>query len=519
MSVGTNLLRHIEVLASDQFAGRAPGSEGEAKTIEYLAKCAEEIGLEPAGDDLTYFQKLAVTGITADPCITFNGGGKSLKPSFPSEFVAQSKHIKELVEKSSSDLVFVGYGIEAPEYGWNDYEGIDVHGKTVVVLIGQPARPDSNEPDKLDPTFFKGSALTYYGRWTYKYEKATEMGAAAALIVHDSQAAGYGYDVVKASWSGENYQLDCPPDRVLLEGWLSSDTTRELFEISGLNFDSLKKKANHPGFRAVELKSTASFQVKNTIRHFDSHNVVAKIDGDDSILKEECVVYSAHWDHFGTKVKDDQVEVYSGAIDNGSGVAMTLEIARMFKEHDPPRKRSAIFLFTTLEESGLLGSQFYVENASISLQKTVAVINMDVMNVWGRTKEIVSIALGHSSLDDILSSCAAMQDRVVVPDPEPEKGYFFRSDHLAFLQKGIPALFFLFPGSSFIDRDSSFGMEKRVDYIKNDYHKPSDKVKEDWDLSGAVEDVELLFDCGLYLINARTDQLPVWNPKSEFATT
>ncbi len=513
--VSEALLEHIKVLASDELQGRAPGTAGEERTKEYLAECCRQIGLESAGDDGSYFQKMPVVGVVGKPEIVFESGSGKFCPDFPDAFVGQSKHLEKLVSGDETSVVFAGYGIEAPEYGWNDFDGVDVRGKTVVVLIGQPERPDAEEPGKLDESFFKGRALTYYGRWTYKYEKASEMGAAAVLIVHDDRKAGYGYDVVRSSWTGENYQLTCPDERVLLEGWLSYDSAVKLFEMSSLDFDRLKEEAGRPGFKARTLEAKCSFKVQNEIRRFESSNVIAKIEGQDPTLKDETIVYSAHWDHFGIKEKDGRVDVYSGAVDNGSGVAMTLEIARRFKNLKKAPSRTILFLFTTLEESGLLGAEHYVKEPAMPIESTIAIINMDVMNVWGRTEEIVSIATGHSSLDQLLSDCAASQDRRVVPDPEPEKGYFFRSDHLAFLQKGIPALFFLFPGSCFRDKPSDFGRRIRTDYIVNDYHKPSDKVKDDWDLSGAAEDVELLFSVGEIL--SEGENKPSWNPQSEFA--
>ena len=517
------LLRHIDKLASDELEGRAPGTRGEQRTIDYIAGQLESFGLTPAGDNGSFFQSMPVTGIISLPDLKLCSGDWSKRLEFAVDFVGQSRYencVDQAIEVDSSELVFVGYGIEAPEYGWNDYEGLDVRGKTVVILIGQPERPDPSFPDddeRLDPTLFKGRTLTYYGRWTYKFEKASEMGAAAALIIHDGRKAGYGFDVVQASWSGECYQLSCPFDRVMLEGWLSAECAGELFEKSGHDLESLSESANHKGFKAVSLDSTASFSVINRIRTFDSNNVVAKVEGSDPVLKDECIIYSAHWDHFGLREREDGGnDVYSGAVDNGSGVSMILEIARLFQNSSVRPKRSVLFLFTTLEESGLLGADYYVANPSIPLDGTVAIINLDVMNVWGRTRELVSIALGHSSLDENLSKLAANQGRHVVPDPEPEKGYFFRSDHMSFLKQGIPALFFLFPGSDYIDREPGFAEAKKLDYIRNHYHKPADKVKDDWDLSGMMEDVELLFEVGQELVS--TDRRPYFAGDSEFKT-
>lgn len=505
------ILEHIKTLASDRFEGRAPGSDGERITIDYLRDCCLGLGLAPAGED-GYFQKVPVIGIKSKPSVTFHAGSSSLAPGFPEQFVAMSRSRQGTIDIANAPVVFAGYGIEAPEYGWNDYKDTDVRGKVVIVLIGQPGRPDREDPDRLDESFFRGRALTYYGRWTYKYEKASEKGAAAVLIVHESEPAGYGYDVVKASWSGENFDLGRIDKRVQAEGWLSLESAEKLFAMSGRSYKDLKKSAGESNFEPVDLGTTADISVINEIREFDSHNVLAVITGEDPDLAKECIVYSAHWDHFGKKERNGNVEIYSGALDNGSGVAMVLEIGRRFMSRRP--RRSILLLFTTLEESGLIGSQYYIQHPVFPLEQTVAVINLDVMNLWGATREVISIAHGHSTLDENLRVRAAEQDRIVIPDVEPEKGYFYRSDHLPFLQSGVPALFFLNPGSAYTGKDPDYAARKKSDYISNDYHKPSDKVKDDWDMAGAVEDVELLFQVGQDLGN--DSGRPSFKPASEF---
>lgn len=505
------ILEHIKILASERFEGRAPGSDGERITIDYLRDSCLDLGLAPAGED-GYFQRVPVIGIKSKPSVYFKTGSSSLAPEFPEQFVAMSRSRQGTVDIANAPVVFAGYGIEAPEYGWNDYKDSDVRGKVVIVLIGQPGRPDREDPTRLDESFFRGRALTYYGRWTYKYEKASEKGAAAVLIVHESEPAGYGYDVVKASWSGENFDLGRSQERVQAEGWLSLESAEKLFAMSGRSYQDLKKGAGENCFVPVDLGTTADISIENTIREFESHNVLAVIEGEDPELKRECIIYSAHWDHFGKKEKDGKVEIYSGALDNGSGVAMVLEIGRRFMKRRP--RRSILLFFTTLEESGLIGSQYYIRQPVFPLEQTVAVINLDIMNLWGATREIISIAHGHSTLDEILSARAAEQDRVVIPDVEPEKGYFYRSDHLPFLQSGVPALFFLNPGSAYLGKDPDYAARKKADYITNDYHKPSDKVKDDWDLAGAVEDVELLFRVGGDLAN--DSGRPAFKPASEF---
>ncbi len=512
---GDSLLNHIKVLASDEFEGRLPGSVGEERTVDYLKKQCESFGLSPGNGRGGFFQKVPVYGLKARPELAFYGGDKELKLSFPDDFVAMSRNLKGSTAIANSDVVFVGHGIIAPEYGWDDYKGLDVRGKTLVMLIGDPSRPDPKDPSKMDESFFRGKALTYYGRWTYKYEIASKLGAAAVLIVHETEPAGYGYDVVTASWGQENFDLGTNAERVKMEGWLSSQSARKLFTAGGVSFDEVKKKAQVHDFSPVSFGVKMTANVKSTVRKFETSNVVAMLPGSDSELKKECIVYSAHWDHFGTKQnKDGSVGIFRGALDNGSGVATILEIARAYSKLEHRPKRSVVFLFTTLEERGLLGSLHYVESPPVPLEKTLAVINVDVMNLWGRTKEVVSIAKGHSTLDNVLLKYAALQERSVISDPEPDKGYFYRSDHLEFIRRGVPAMFFLHPGASYIGKPADYGTKKRSAYVRDDYHKVTDEVKSDWDLSGTVEDAQLLFQAGFDVANG--EEMPQWNATSEF---
>lgn len=513
---GGAILDHIKTLASDRFEGRLPGSPGEERTIEYLKKQCQSFGLKP-GMKNGFFQKVPVYGLTAEPSLKFSGKGEALNLSFPNDFVAMSRDLKDEVDIANSDVVFVGYGAVAPEYGWDDYKGVDVRGKTVVMLIGDPSRPDPNNPSQLDDKFFRGKAMTYYGRWTYKYEIASKLGASAVFIVHETEPAGYGYDVVTASWGQENFDLGSHKERVKMEGWLSNETARKLFDLGGVSFDEAKRKALRNDFVPISLNTQANAKVTTKIRRFDSSNVVAILPGSDPKLKSECIVYSAHWDHFGTKKNDDGTTgVFSGALDNGSGVATILEVARAYSKLPHPPKRSIVFLFTTLEERGLLGSLHYVQSPIVSLEKTLAVVNVDVMNLWGKTRELVSIAKGQSSLDDILLKYANAQGRSVISDPDSEKGYFYRSDHLEFIRKGVPALFFLHPGASYVGKPDDYGKQKRLAYVRDDYHKVTDKVKDDWDLSGTVEDTQLLFQVGYEIADG--DKFPQWNATSEFRT-
>jgi Zn-dependent M28 family amino/carboxypeptidase len=507
------LLHHIKTLASDQFEGRKPGSVGEELTIDYIAGICKELKLEPVGDEGTYLQAMPVTGIRAQGRASFSSNSTTIDLKRPAEIIMWSQCRQESVTVES-DVVFVGYGIVAPEYEWDDYKGLDVRGKTVVMLVGDPSRQHPDDPARLDHDFFKGRALTYYGRWDYKFSIASEKGAAAVLIVHDTQRAGYGYEVVVDSFIGEQLYLAPNPNRVQCEGWLSGEGARKLFALAGFSFDDLRESAQKAEFKPVQLGVKAGISIENSMRTFVSRNVVAKISGDDSSLQQECVVYSAHWDHFGRVEKEGETGILSGALDNGSGVAVVLEIARAFTNLGRRPRRSIIFLFPTLEEQGLLGAQYYVQQPTVPLSDTIAVINFDIMSPWGRTRKIISVARGHSTLDEVLEAQAAAQNRTVGDDLEPEKGYFFRSDHLEFLRKGVPALFFLNPGDDYIDQPADFGELKRKDYLKNAYHKVGDKVKPDWDLSGMVEDAQLLCMTGLQVANSNIR--PTWKERSEF---
>jgi len=416
----------------------------------------------------------------------------------------------------NSDIVFVGYGVVAPEYGWDDYKGMDVKGKTIVMLVNDPAVPDPNDSTKLDTTMFKGKAMTYYGRWTYKYEIASDKGAAAAIIVHETGPAGYPYDVVVGSWGRENFDVKetGATNRVAVESWMSLPTTKELFRNAGLNFDSLHKAAARKDFKPVPMNAKATFHVKNSVREIQSKNVVGKLEGSDPNLKNEYVIYTAHWDHLGkdTTLKGDQI--FNGALDNASGTAALLTLAKAYKALPKPPARTMLFLSVTGEEQGLLGAKWYATHPLYPLNKTLADMNMDGVNQWGKTKDLTIVGFGNATLDDVLRSVLASQGgRTIKPDPEPEKGFFYRSDHFEFAKQGVPALY-TDAGTEFIGKDSTYGQKKRDEYTENDYHKPSDQVKPDWDLSGAVEDLQAFFEVGYKV--AQTDRWPEWKPGTEF---
>jgi Zn-dependent M28 family amino/carboxypeptidase len=511
-----DLLRHTQVLSSDEYEGRAPGTKGEELTVKYLVSQFQNNGLKPGNPDGTYTQKVPMVGIRAEPKASFVSGSKKIDLKFPDDCVAVSKHMKPVVNVADSDLVFVGYGVVAPEYGWDDYKGTDVKGKTLVMLVNDPAVPDPNNPAKLDDNLFRGKAMTYYGRWTYKYEIASEKGAAAAVLIHETGPAGYPWEVVSGSWSHENFDIktaDGNSDRVLVESWISSDVARKLFEVTGRNFEQLKRAAAEKNFKPVPLGARARFTIKNTIREIQSTNVIARLDGSDPQLKDEYVVYTAHWDHLG---KDDDLRgdsIYNGALDNASGTAGLLELAKAYTEVQPPPRRTILFLAVTAEEQGLLGAKYYAENPLYPLSRTVANINMDGVNPWGRTRDVVVIGLGNSTLDDVLGAAAQSQGRVVKPDPEPEKGFFYRSDHFEFAKQGVPALY-VDTGTDFVGKSTEYSQQKRDEYTHRDYHKVTDEVKPDWDLSGAVEDLQLLFDVGYRV--SQEEKMPEWKAGTEF---
>ncbi len=511
-----DLARHIRTLASDEFEGRQPGTKGEELTVQYLVDAFRRLGLKPGSPDGTYVQPVGLVGITTQPTATFRIGKTRMALKFPEEYVAVSRHVAPEVSVTDSELVFVGYGVVAPEYGWDDYKGVDVRGKTLVMLINDPPVPDPRDPGRLDEEVFKGRAMTYYGRWTYKHEIATEKGAAAAIIVHETEPAGYPYEVVSGSWGRENFDIRTPDGnrgRVPVEAWIRRDRAEALFKAAGLDFEALKRAAVRRDFKPVPLKATATFHLKQTIRSVDSRNVIARLDGSDPSVRNEYVLYTAHWDHLGRDPSLQGDQIYNGAKDNASGTAGLLEIAEAFTRLRPPPRRSVLFLAVTAEEYGLLGAKFYATNPLYPLERTLANINIDGLNQWGQTRDLVVIGLGNSTLDDVLAEVARTRGRTIRPDPEPEKGFFYRSDHFEFAKKGVPALF-TDEGIDYVGKPEGYGIKKREEYTARDYHKPSDEVKPDWDLAGAAEDARLLFEVGVRV--AQGDRWPEWKPGTEF---
>ena len=511
-----DVLQHTTVLASDEFEGRAPGTKGEELTVNYLTEQFKRMGLKPGNPDGTYVQNVPLVGLRTQPEMKIEAGDKEIGMKFPDDYVAVSRRFVPEVKVEDSELVFVGYGVVAPEYGWDDYKGLDVKGKTIVMLINDPAVPDPKDPSKLDEGMFKGKAMTYYGRWTYKYEIASEKGAAAAIIVHETGPAGYPYEVVKGSWGQENFDIqaaDKNMGRVPVEAWVTLDKAREIFKAGGQDFDTLKRAAVRKDFKPVPLKAEADIRVRNQLRETPSRNVIAKLEGSDPKLKDEYVIYTAHWDHLGRNASLQGDQIYNGALDNASGTATLLEIAEAFTKLRTPPKRSILFLAVTAEEKGLLGAKYYATNPLYPLRRTVANINMDGINQWGRTKDLVIVGGDNSTLYDLTRDVARTQGRHLAPDPEPEKGFYYRSDHFEFAKVGVPALY-TDSGVEYIGKPAGYGEKKRDEYTTNDYHKPSDEVKPDWDLAGAVEDAQLLFLIGYRV--AQEPKYPEWKPGTEF---
>ncbi len=513
------LLRNIKILASDDFEGRAPASPGEEKTMAWLTQQCQALGLKPGNPNGSWVQEVPLAGVTAENrTAAFQTSSDRMEPKITEECVIWSKRLVPEVAVTNSEVLFAGYGVVAPEYGWDDFKGIDVRGKTILVLINDPQVPDSSDEHRLDSSMFKGRAMTYYGRWTYKFEEAARKGAAAVLIVHEQELAGYPWAVVADSNGRENFDLQAPDKhlgRSAIEGWVTRGWAGKLCALAGFDFDTLKQRALSKEFTPIPLGIKASFSLKNRIRQVVSRNFVARLEGSSRKLRDEQVIYTAHWDHLGRDPGLSGDTVYHGAVDNASGVAGLLELARAFRKLSSPPKRSILFLSVTAEEKGLLGSLYYAEHPLYPLSKTVADFNMDGLNVWGRTADIQLIGAGNSTLEDLLARAAAAQGRSTEPEDKPERGFFFRSDHFEFVKVGIPVLYFK-SGTNYLGKPADYGVKKTEEYVSQSYHKPSDNVRPDWDLSGALEDLRLLFQVGWSVAEANTR--PAWKPESEFGT-
>ena len=503
------LHEHIAALASDEFEGRAPATPGEEKTINYLQSEFEALGIDPGNGD-SYFQGVSVTEITTanDAVLTFSGSNYDVELEYATEMIVGSQQQIPTASIVDSELVFVGYGVVAPERNWNDYAGIDVVGKTVVILVNDPGYATQ------DPDVFNGNAMTYYGRWTYKYEEAARQGAAGALIVHETGPAGYGWEVVSGSWSGPQIGLQADnlnSDKNDIEGWLTLDSAEALFAGAGLNYQQLKATAAQPGFTAVPLGDvTASVAIQNSVRTSLSQNVIAMIPGTERA--EETIIYTAHWDHLGVNAEILGDNIYNGAADNATGTAALLAMAKMHADAGPA-PRSVVFLAVTAEESGLLGSRWYTEHPVFPLATTVANINIDVLNTYGPMHDIVVVGNGSSELEAYLEEAATAQGRHLVEEPNPERGYYYRSDHFNFAKAGVPALY-AESGEDSVEFGKKWGAEQAQDYNENRYHAPSDEYDPNWNLEGAAQDILLYFDVASKL--SRESSFPNWLEGNEF---
>ncbi|PUZ30597.1 peptidase M28 [Chitinophaga costaii] len=507
-------IQQLNVIASDSFQGRKPFTPGEDLTIHYLESQFKALGLKP-GNGNSYFQEVPMVEINTTPegPLVIKGAKGSLSLEYLKDFVASTRRIVDTVSAKNSEIVFAGFGIVAPEYHWNDYEGLDVKGKTVMVLV--------NDPGFTDSTLFKGHTMTYYGRWTYKYEEAARQGATGIIIVHETAPASYPWQVVRGGWSGARLELQADDNyasRAALEGWVTIDAAKKIFALAHAG-DSLMEKAHHPGFKPVDLHLTTSFVLHNTLKKSISHNVVAVLPGETK--PDEAVIYSAHWDHFGIGepresplkpgVKDS---IYNGALDNGSGVAAMVLLAKAFTTAQHKPARSVVILCVTGEEQGLLGSEYYATHPLFPVNKTVADLNVDEMNNYGRTKDVVMIGYGQSDMDDYAQAAATKQGRTVVPDPKPFTGSFFRSDHFNFAKAGIPALYFE-GGPTSLEHGAGYGVRMKEEFDATRYHSPFDELDvKTWNFDGMVEDTRLLFDIGFRLAN--DNSWPKWKTGSEF---
>ena len=504
--------RRIERLASDEFEGRAPGTKGGQMASQYIADEMKAAGLDPMGVNGTYFQPVELTEATALPSstMTLNIGGKPLiSADQKTNAVYWTKRLDETIEINDSELVFVGYGVVAPEYGRDDYAGVDVKGKTVVMLVNDPGFATG------DDDYFKGKSMTYYGRWTYKFEEAGRQGAAAAIIIHQTEPASYGWDVVSGSWTGAQYDLVRPDggaSRTKIEGWVHLDDAKAMFKAAGKDFDAVSKASASKDFKPFEMDGlTLDATLNQSVNKTVSRNVAGGVRGTER--PDEYVLYMAHWDHLG---KNDDAEgddkIWNGAVDNATGTAAIIEIGEAFVQQGAP-KRSAIFVAVTAEESGLLGSAYYAEDPIVPLNKTVAGINIDAILPIGKTKDMIVVGYGASELEDKLEAVIKPRGMHIVPDPTPQAGYYYRSDHISLAKKGVPMLY-ADSGNEHIINGLSFGEAFAKEYNKERYHKPDDEYDNSWDLSGIEATTEILFELGYGIANE--DAWVNWYEGSEF---
>jgi Zn-dependent M28 family amino/carboxypeptidase len=499
----------VRVLASDDFEGRAPGTPGEDKTVAYLVDRFRKLGLKPGNGD-SYLQSVPLTLIRAgsDASLVISGHGATKSLEYVKDMVIWTRGEAPDAVLQRSALMFVGFGIVAPEYQWNDYAGVDVHGKTVVVLAGDPGH------GSRDPKVFRGNALTNYGLGAYKIEEAARQGAAGVLLIHDTGAAGFVWSAVVNGLTGLHLATaaaDGGLASAAIEGWLSGAAARGLFAQAGVDYEASTAAASRPGFAAIDLGLAADAQVHNTLRRFSSSNVIAVLPG--ARRKNEYVIYSAHWDHLGRQPVEAGGAVFNGAVDNASGVAGLLMLAQSFKRTQPPPDRSLVFIAFTGEEAGLLGSGYYTDHPVFPMRQTVAALNLDQMHIGGPTRDVTIFGYGNSELDENLREAAQLQGREVHPDPVPELGLYYRSDQLSFARAGVPALYAQ-GGLDDSARGPAWGRAQLEDYLSHRYRQTTDRYSADWDVRGALEDLRLYYDVGNRL--SRSRRFPRWYPNSEF---
>jgi Zn-dependent M28 family amino/carboxypeptidase len=504
-----SLAAPMRFLASDLLEGRAPGSRGDELARAYLAAGLEAQGFAPGSTDGTYQQRFEMVGIkTRAPARwSFAAAGGPVDLAWWDDYIAETGLQEPRAGIRDAELVFVGYGIQAPEYGWDDFKGAELAGKVLVML--------NSDPD-WDEGLFAGRTRLYYGRWTYKYESAARHGAAGAILVHTTPSAGYPWKVVQTSWSGEKFELpDAGEPRVPVRAWATEAATRRLLAAAGLDLDRLVDQARSRDFRPVPLGIRTSLELEATLHRVETANVLGLLAGSDPQLSREVVVFSAHHDHLGVGERDARGDgIYNGAVDNATGCAQLLGMASAFAALPGRPRRSILIAFLAAEEQGLLGSRYYAEHPTFPPGRIAAMVNLDAGNVFGRTRDVTYIGYGRSTLDRVVEAAAARQGRTVVGDTLPDRGFFYRSDQFNFARIGVPALY-LYGGRDFIGRDAGWGRKLQEQYEATCYHQPCDEFSAEWDLSGLVEDARLAFTCGLAV--AEQDELPAWNPGDEFA--
>jgi len=506
-----SLKSHIEVLSSDEFEGRAPATRGEDMTVDYLVETMEQIGVAPGMDDGSYIQQIPllgqqIDGSTASMNIRSNGQVAE-QLGYRTDFMAWPSNESESVQLRNAELLYVGYGIQAPEFDWDDYKGADVEGKVLVFKNSDPSN---------DPEIFEGDSRLYYGRWSYKFEKAEEMGALGAIIIHTTPTAGYGWSVIENSWGRERFSLKGEDDagsKPEFNGWLTEEHSENLFELAGLNLEEMLEAAENRNFEPVPLESVSlDLTLDATYSDMSSRNVLGEIRGSDADLMDEYVVFTAHYDHLGITTPVEGDSINNGALDNAAGVSAVLEMANAYKQLEPEMRRSALFLFVGAEEMGLLGSLYWSQNPTIHPGKISANINMDGMQVYGETEDLVLVGYGRNTITDVIRQFADQEGRVVKPDPNPGQGYFYRSDHFSLARVGIPAIF-PNPGRDYVNKPEDF--IETVDSLSAvNYHSVGDEINEHWDLSGMEKDVRLFFRSGFFILNA--DEMMSWEDGDEF---